>query len=180
MKVLGTPGWLSSSAASNKRNLYEIADCYMYTLARQATGDKSGSEQGEPFLVNWAFNRVVDRAGVQGGSRARRRHRCVWLCTRVTTASVTEPRMLTPTHHVAVVAACCADLKQAKDVAVGGPSMRSRLRERCRAPRSAPRRRVRKIAARGDQAGVHTRTTLTSPCATQACHQRFVWLERLR
>ena len=36
---------------------------------------------------------------------------------------VTEPRTLTPTHHVAVVAACCADLKQAKDVAVGGPSM---------------------------------------------------------
>jgi hypothetical protein len=31
--------------------------------------------------------------------------------------------MLTPTHHVAVVAAYCADLKQAKDVAVGGPSM---------------------------------------------------------
>ena len=58
--------------------------------------------------------------------------------------------------------------------------VRYRLRERCRAPRSAPRRRVRKIGARRPSRGVHTRTTLTSPCATQACHQQFVWLERLR
>ena len=116
-------------------------------------------------MVNWAFNRVVDRAGVQGGSRARRRHRCVWLCTRVTTASVTEPRMLTPTHHVAVVAACCADLKQAKDVAVGGPSLRYRLsvraflgraRSSAADPRSAPRRRVRKIGARRPSRGAST------------------------
>ena len=74
-------------------------------------------------------------------------------------------KKVTTPGHVAVVAACCADLKQAKDVAVGGPSLRYRLsvraflgraRSSAADPRSAPRMRVRKIGARRPSRGAST------------------------